>query len=241
MLTSRTRFLLQRATATTAQRYFNMGTVFGIENVEEPSFNVLVDRTGVPTTYQVREYGKRVAIETSMGGVDDNKPFFKLAKYIGVIGEAENEGKQAMAMTAPVVMSAGGGGEKIAMTAPVVRTDRVMQFILPKEYDSKDKAPKPTNNDVIVKEIPAEIGVVKRYSGSFDAKLCESKAREIAGQLREDGVDLSEEFVTKSHRFFGYNPPFCLPMFRRNEVWIPLTKKQASQLQSKFPLETAVN
>lgn len=217
-----------------------MGSVIGIENVEEPAYKVLVNRNqkAVATTYEVREYGKRVAIETNMEGKDDSA-FFQLAKYIGVIGPPQNEGQQAIAMTAPVVMSSGTpGGEKIAMTAPVVRTDRTMQFILPKEYDSLSKAPKPTNSDVVVKELPAEVGVVKRYSGSLNAKNCAEKAQMLGLQLREDGLEeMTEDFVSNSHRFFGYNPPFCLPMFRRNEVWIPLTNKQVEYLRSQFPME----
>lgn len=208
-----------------------MGSVFGKETVEEPPFTILLDRTNVPSPYQIREYGTRVAIETSMDG-SDRSPFMKLASYIGVIGEPANEGGESIAMTAPVMKS---GGTKIAMTAPVMKDQGVMQFVLPKEYDSVAKAPKPTDSTVIVKELPPATGAVQRYSGSFDSDYCAKKALELAEQLRKDGLDMDDNFATESHSFWGYNPPFTLPMFRRNEVWIPLTSKQTQQLISSVP------
>lgn len=207
-----------------------MGSVFGKETIEEPPFTLLLDRTSVPTPYQVREYGTRVAIETKMDATD-RSPFMKLASYIGVIGEPANEGGESIAMTAPVIKK----GTKIAMTAPVMKDHDVMQFVLPKEYNSAAKAPKPTDSTVIVKELPPSTGAVQRYSGSFDSDYCAKKALELAEQLRKDGLDIDDAFATDAHSFWGYNPPFTLPMFRRNEVWIPLTPKQSQQLVSNFP------
>ncbi|GAX09214.1 hypothetical protein FisN_17Lu322 [Fistulifera solaris] len=206
-----------------------MGVVFGKSNVEEPAFKVLLDRTSVAVPYQIREYGKRIAVETKMGE-SDRSPFMKLAGYIGVVGnQPANEGGTAIDMTAPVVRT-DGKGTKIAMTAPVVREEGIMQFILPAKYDSLEKAPKPTDATVFLKEIPPSVGAVKQYTGSYDQDLCKKWAIELRQQLREDGVDLSEEYVLQSYQFWGYNPPFTLPMFRRNEVWIPLTKQQAASL-----------
>ena len=142
-----------------------MGMVFGIQREEEPAYAVVLDRTAVyrkragVVPYEIRRYGTRYAIEaafddpppppasTSTGENADNKksggkddgtrsPFMKLAGYIGVMSEAQNEGKEGIAMTAPVAMQGGGSsggadtkstkkknkkkkGEKIAMTAPV--------------------------------------------------------------------------------------------------------------------------
>lgn len=206
-----------------------MGVVFGKSNIEEPAFKLLLDRTGVAVPYQLREYGKRVAVETKMGGESDRSPFMKLAGYIGVVGQPANEGGTSIDMTAPVIRT-DGKGTKIAMTAPVVREEGMMQFILPAEYDSLQKVPKPTDPTVVVKEIAPSVGAVKQYTGSYDQDLCRKWAIALREQLREDGVELSEEFVLQSYQFWGYNPPFTLPMFRRNEVWIPLTPQQAAGL-----------
>jgi len=219
-----------------------MGSVFGIESVEEPPFTVVLERSiNVDTTYQIRQYGKRMAVETIENrGANDSSAFSKLAKYIGVFGSPENEAQESIAMTAPVAMDKKVGGTKIAMTAPVVMDKKegesnnksgIMQFMLPAKYDSMEKVPKPTDPDVHVKELPPVIGVAHRYSGSFDSKLCADNAVKLHSQLQKDGLTmLSEEHVLSNYQFWGYNPPFCLPMFRRNEVWIPLTQAEADQL-----------
>lgn len=33
-----------------------------------------------------------------------------------------------------------------------------------------------------------------------------------------------------NYEFFGYNPPFTLPMFRRNEVWVALSEADIKRL-----------
>jgi hypothetical protein len=224
-----------------------MGIVFGRDTVAEPPYTILMDRSDGPTAYQIRSYGPRVAIETSMQQNEgDRSPFMKLASYIGVVGAPVNEGGEAIAMTAPVMKSGTGstGGTKIAMTAPVVRVESVMQFVLPKEYDSVAKAPRPTDPTVIVKELPPATGAVHRYSGSMESDYCAQKALALAEQLRQDGlVDMDDATATASHSFWGYNPPFTLPMLRRNEVWIPLTPEQVQVLMATVPggAEKAVN
>ena len=144
-------------------------SIVGIQREEEPACAVVLDRTAIyrkrkragVVPYEIRRYGTRYAIEAafddpsapppsagdengSNGRRDDGtrSPFLKLAGYIGVLSEAQNEGGEGIAMTAPVAMrggSSGGSsgssgsedqksnkkkdqkkkGEKIAMTAPV--------------------------------------------------------------------------------------------------------------------------
>merc|ERR1712176_1523420 len=171
------------------------------------------------------------------------KPFRALAKYIGVFGEAENEGSEAMAMTAPAAMER--KGTPMAMTAPVAMENsatsdggKIMKFFLPAEYDDMKKIPKPTNPDVKITEIPPQVGVVHRYSGSLTQKLHDEKAKALSAQLREDGIDrMTEEHVMQHYQFWGFNPPFTLPMFRRNEVWLELTPEEVETLQKKFKVE----
>merc|ERR1712157_234819 len=102
-------------------------------------------------------------------------------------------------------------GTKIAMTAPVViEPSKTMQFILPAEYDSFDKIPKPTNPKVKVKKIEPSIGAVHRFNGVFNEKRSKEKV-----------LDLVKQF-----QYWGYNPPFTIPYLRRNEVWVEISQKQ---------------
>lgn len=177
-----------------------------------------------------------------MAYTGDNKtgsPFRKLAKYIGVFGEAENEGVESMAMTAPVAMER--KGTPMAMTAPVAMGStsgeggKTMKFFLPAEYDSIEKIPKPTDSAVHIAEVPPQVGVVHRYSGSLSEQLHDEKAKALSAQLREDGIDrMTEAYVLQHYQFWGFNPPFTIPMFRRNEVWLELTPEEVEILQKKF-------
>mmetsp|Transcript_1450 Transcript_1450/g.1987 ORF Transcript_1450/g.1987 Transcript_1450/m.1987 type:complete len:227 (-) Transcript_1450:106-786(-) len=216
-----------------------MGVVFGKQTVAEPAFD-LVYKHSANLSYEIRRYNTRFAAEvvyTSTPGEEaDNTPFSILAKYIGVFGKPENESQEAMSMTAPVVKTHGGKPIKISMTAPVVKQEgeggkQIMAFMLPAEYDSLSKIPKPTNPKVQIKEIPPQAGVVHRYSGSYSDDQSNEMAQDLAEQLRKDGLEkMTNEFVLEHYEFWGYNPPFTLPMFRRNEIWIGLSEEEVDKL-----------
>jgi hypothetical protein len=211
-----------------------MGSVFGKASVAEPAFEVLFQHTS-NVKYEIRQYGERFAAEAPYTG-DDGSSFQLLARYIGVFGKPENEGQQSIAMTPPVVKEK-SAPKAIAMTAPVIKSDsnQKMQFILPAEYDSMSKIPRPTNPAVTILEIPPAKGAVHRYSGTFSDELGQNMAKDLAAQLRKDGLsELTEEAVLELYQWWGFNPPFTLPMFRRNEIWVPLTDAQVEQLMSGF-------
>jgi hypothetical protein len=220
-----------------------MGSVFGKSSVAEPAFEVLY-KHGNTFEYELRRYGERFAAQASYKGSDDS-PFSILAKYIGVFGTPENDGQQAMAMTAPVVIdSSRKQPTAIAMTAPVIRGEnavgeKTMQFMLPAEYDRLSKIPKPTNPDVHIKEIPPQVGAVHQYSGSFSESHAQEMAKDLAIQLQNDGVEITTEYVLEHYQFWGYNPPFTLPFLRRNEVWVELSKGQVETLVKGFSPEEA--
>mmetsp|Transcript_10315 Transcript_10315/g.22972 ORF Transcript_10315/g.22972 Transcript_10315/m.22972 type:complete len:278 (+) Transcript_10315:118-951(+) len=227
-----------------------MGSVFGKETVKEPPFDILLQRKNVKTSYEMRKYGERFAASvTYADNGDTGSPFGILASYIGVFGTAKNEGSTSMAMTAPVVMEQENNSKKepesIAMTAPVVMENSVgddggnmkkMMFMLPEEYDDMSKIPKPTNPAVHIEEIPSEVGVVHRYSGKYTAESNREVAKELGAQLMSDGVEgITEEYASDHFQFWGYNPPFTIPAFRRNEVWLKLNDEQVNYLKEKFP------
>ena len=235
-----------------------MGSIFGKESVKEPPHEVLFRRTTgnddvavVATPYELRKYATRYAACVEYNGTTSNG-FQLLAKYIGVFGTPQNEGKTNIAMTAPVVMEdssthEGGLPTPIAMTAPVVMENnstsnmKKMMFMLPEEYNDLSQIPTPTNPAVQILQLPSEIGAVHRYNGKYNSVINEEKAQLLGRQLHSDlglsdGVmDVNEEYVSEHYQFWGYNPPFTLPYFRRNEVWIPLREDHVRILTGRFP------
>jgi SOUL heme-binding protein len=179
-----------------------MGSIIGKQTVAEPVFESLLNRTHhVKTGYEIRRYGQRFVAEVEYSDADDTgTPFGALASYIGVFGNPQNDGGQAIAMTAPVVIQ--GSGTPIAMTAPVVTANdassgsKIMKFMLPAEYDDISKIPKPTNPAVRIEAIPAQTGAVHRYSGNRDEDQNREMAIELAEQLISDGLDdISVDYV----------------------------------------------
>ena len=185
----------------------------------------------------------------------DEIAFQKLAKYIGVIGQPENvvKGKEGekISMTAPVGMDKGNGkketgekismtapvgmekgkGEKISMTAPVGQDNqseegetKTMSFYLPNKYKSKEDAPTPKDDVVKIVQVPEKIEAAIVFSWNAGRKRCQDKAKELKGLLEKDGLSARGEW-----KFMGYNPPFCVPFLKRNEVMFELDKDQVEQ------------
>lgn len=223
-----------------------MGSIIGKQSVAEPAFDVLLNRNNhhVQCAYEIRKYGERFAAAVAYQEGDDmGSPFRTLAGYIGVFGDPQNEGEKPISMTAPVVVedARSSSGTPIAMTAPVVMENnqdgdsKTMKFILPAEYDDISKVPKPTNPAVHIEEIPPQMGAVHVFSGLMSEATNQKMAAELGRQLESDGVDgMSEEYAVGNFQFWGYNPPFTIPIFRRNEVWVELTEAQVDQLLQKY-------
>jgi hypothetical protein len=117
-----------------------------------------------------------------------------------------------------------------------------MKFVLPAEYNDLSKIPKPTNPAVHIEKIPPQVGAVHRYHGSQNDVYNREMAAELAAQLLEDGVEFSsDDYVLENFQFWGYNSPFTIPYFRRNEVWVELTPEQVEKLMNKFNPEAVLN
>ncbi|GAX77231.1 hypothetical protein CEUSTIGMA_g4677.t1 [Chlamydomonas eustigma] len=148
-------------------------------------------------------------------------------------GAASNE---KVAMTAPVLLSqqvptgVKADNEKVAMTAPVLLNEHQadkksvkMSFIMPSIYDSVDKLPIPKDARVHLVEVPEHKVAVIRFSGQFSAaRAAYFKDREAAlrAAAKEDGIVLSVD--PQDVVVAGYNPPWCLPWLRTNEIMIPV-------------------
>ena len=186
-------------------------SVFGGPAAPEPSYTVV--RSAPP--FEVRDYPALAVVATPMDA-GQGSAFGRLFDYIS----GENAGATKIEMTAPVLQSAEEGTE-IAMTAPVLRAfgadgQREMVFVLTDEFTA-ETAPRPTDPLVRVAEIPARRVATIRFSGFFrDAAIAEN-TRLLQAWMADQALA-----PIGPPESAGYNPPWTLPPFRRNEVLIPI-------------------
>lgn len=196
--------------------------------VEKPDFKVLHEGDD----YEIRQYPPCIVAQVTIEGDPSeamNDGFSPLADFIF----GANEPEEKIAMTTPVTMEPEEKkGEKIAMTTPVTQEPadseanaHVVSFIMPSEY-TLDELPKPTNDRVVLKEVPARTLAVHRFSWTGAHHHMRDHEKELRAQLAEDGIE-----VTGDPIYARYDPPWTLPIFRRNEVMLPVAWDDAPETE----------
>jgi len=176
-----------------------MGSVVGVVNEETPKYEVLKTHDN----YELRRYAAGFAIETKDA---EGKAFGSLASYIGVMSAPQNEQKEQISMTAPVVS-----------IPDQDESTMKMQFILPSANSSP---PTPTNPDVKVIERPPQTMVVQKYTGGSTEADAKERVQALAEAARKDGYEIPENLGAWEWRRF--NPPWTIGYLRTNEVCIPV-------------------
>jgi len=180
---------------------------------EEPAFT-LVKKI---ENFEIRDYAPVIVAEVTLqGGAERarNSGFQPLADYIFA---KDRKGPQ-IAMTAPVTQAP---REQIAMTAPVTQragsaSSWTVGFTMPAEY-TMETLPSPASPDVKLVPYPAKRMAVVRFSGSGSASEMERARGDLMKQVATLGLRPIGTPV-----FAFYDPPWTLPMFRRNEVMVEL-------------------
>lgn len=190
-------------------------SIAGVRTVEEPHFI----RRRLTDTVEIREYGPRIAAETTVTGEKQaalNTGFRRLAGYIF----GGNHRDEDIAMTAPVGQSP-SGGDDIAMTAPVAQTGSAetgwtVRFFMPSKW-SMETLPAPNDDEVHLVQVPAETVAVLRFSGDRSAQAVARRTAELLDALRDSGIEPKGEPTS-----WFYDPPWTLPFARRNEVTVTI-------------------
>jgi hypothetical protein len=194
--------------------------------IEEPKYEVVT----ADAQFEVRHYAPILIAETIVEGDMDaasSKGFRLIADFIfGNNQQADSDKKAKIAMTAPVTVEP--QSSKIAMTAPVTvepqaeetsmktaKTWRI-NFVMPSQYTLAN-IPKPKNNAVTLREVPSKYFIVHKYSGFNTVSRVQNKTDETV-----------EWAIKRSYKMIGtpqlsrYDPPWTLPMFRRNEIMLEI-------------------
>ena len=183
-----------------------------MSDVETPNYDVVKSEGNI----EIRRYAPMIIAEVKIDGTRKDAigdGFRLLADYIF----GNNLVKEDIAMTAPVQQQK---NTKIAMTAPVQQqfeTDSwQISFVMPSEY-RMDTLPKPVNDLVTLKEVPAKQFVVITFSGTSSDKNVKEHEKKLMKYIRSNHLS-----VTGSPKYAFYNPPWTLPPMRRNEVMVEL-------------------
>jgi hypothetical protein len=169
--------------------------------IEEPKFEVILSEG----QYEVRRYAPMLIAETLADGDMDeasNKGFRVIADFIFGNNQMADASSEKIAMTAPVTVESQSNNEW-----------RV-NFVMPSRY-TLETIPKPKNSAVRLKEISSKTFVVLKYSGFNTIAKVEAKTQEA-----------KEWALQKNFKIIGipqlsrYDPPWTLPMFRRNEIMV---------------------
>lgn len=187
---------------------------------EEPEYRVLQETEA----FELREYAPYIVAETVVRGdyrTSGNKAFRILAGYIF----GDNRSSEKMAMTVPVTSDRAGGGETMNMTAPVTSSRDEdgdayrYQFVMERKY-TLDTLPVPNDERVSLREVPARLVAVRRYSGRRTERNFERNRDALLEALAE--TDLRPVSTPQSA---AYNGPFTLPFLRRNEVLVEVERR----------------
>jgi hypothetical protein len=182
--------------------------------IEEPHYDVIVSQP----PFELRHYAPTLVAQTIVDGDMDaasSKGFRLIANYI--FGNN-------VAMTTPVTVEP--QSSKIAMTAPVTiepqsGDTRVagasqwrIHFVMPGQYTLAN-IPKPINSAVTLHELPRKYMAVYRYSGFNTQARVQEKTEEALAWAKQQSLK-----VLGTPQLSRYDPPWALPMFRRNEIMV---------------------
>ena len=193
------------------------GSVVGLRfGTEEPRYT----SEKVPRGLEIRNYGPRIAAQTTVFGDEDkalSDGFRRLAGYIF----GGNHTNAKIAMTAPVARQS---GQKIAMTAPVSKTSgadggSVVRFFMPAGW-SMDTLPEPNDDEVSLVTVPGETVAVLRFTGDRRSAAVAARTTELLDALKDTVFEPTGMPVG-----WFYDPPWTLPFRRRNEVAVPVARR----------------
>jgi hypothetical protein len=187
--------------------------------IEEPKYEVRTSQAH----FELRLYAPTLIAQTIVDGDMDeasNKGFRLIADFIfGNNLAANSEQAAKIAMTAPVTVEP--QSSKIAMTAPVTIEPQLgsaqqwrVHFVMPSQYTLAN-IPKPKNSAVTLHELPSKYFVVHRYSGFNTVARVQEKTDEALAWAKQQSLK-----VIGTPQLSRYDPPWTLPMFRRNEIMV---------------------
>jgi hypothetical protein len=189
-----------------------LSTGFALAATEEPKYSVLLKEDA----FELRQYAALILAETAVNGDMDSassQGFRAIADFIFGNNKAPGQNTSAkIAMTAPVTVQPRANDNSLREAR-----DWRIQFVMPSEY-TMATLPKPNNQAVQLREVPAQRFAVLRYSGLNTASKVEDKTQELLAWVKTKNWQ-----TVGSPQLSRYDPPWTLPMWRRNEIRVEVT------------------
>jgi hypothetical protein len=195
--------------------------------IEEPQYKVTLSEG----SFEIRQYAPFLIAETLVEGDMDeasNKGFRLIADYIFGNNQVPHSLESSkISMTAPVTVEP--LSKKIEMTAPVTlqsvsaasgvqtATKWRVHFVMPSQYTLAN-IPKPKNDAVTLKEVPGKTYAAHTYSGFNTLARVQSKIDDTLEWAQRKSLK-----VIGTPQLSRYDPPWTLPMFRRNEILLEVS------------------
>jgi hypothetical protein len=187
------------------------------EGLQEPPYSVVE----ACDLYEVRDYEEYSVASTNMPQGEDmltaGTSFNALAGYLF----GDNQESKAMGMTTPVTTTSLGE----------------MRF-----YLAEPKIPLPLESDEVdIMEIPAARLAVRKFTGfATDGEIARQKDT-LLQALEMDGVELDVPHgAIVPHVVFQYNPPYTIPIVRRNEIAVPVRPPTPEEVKTSLKEEWSV-
>jgi predicted transcriptional regulator YdeE len=188
--------------------------------IEEPNYKTLMQDGNM----QVRLYDARLSAVTLLKGEMDqasNQGFRRIADFIfrsnvpaNPAGSGAQSGAEKIAMTAPVIVQP----QSAEMSASTYQNSQnwAVEFVMPKAY-TLDTLPRPINPEVQITAVPAKTYAVLTYSGFNTLKRVQQEIETLNAWIQTKGLT-----PLGAAQLARYDPPWTLPFWRRNEIWIEI-------------------
>jgi hypothetical protein len=212
--------------------------------VEAASYTSAGEKNG----YELRDYSPSVIAKVLIRGNEDfamNEGFGPLAGYIfgrnakRATPEGAEPESEKIAMTTPVTMEASQPpaeevSEKIAMTTPVTQEQdsadgNWVAFTMPSKY-TLETLPVPKDENVKLEARPGYTAAAIRFTGLGGMDRMREHEELLRACLKRDGLEVAGNPI-----YARYDPPWTVPIFRRNEVILPVKAPAAAPAPEPAP------
>mgnify|MGYP005998593283 CR=1 FL=1 len=196
-------------------------SVFGVRSEEEIKYKVISKQDD----FEIREYDSYIKAYTNIDRAYKNAGrigFNRLFDYIS----GYNQAQQKISMTAPVIINLiekpENNNVKINMTAPVLVSQNKQgwqySFVMP-SFFTIENTPKPLDENVKLMAVAKKTVAVYSFNGLLDEDEYQANSQILKRWLKEnDYSSVSSSYMA------GFDPPWTLPMFRRNEMLIDIKR-----------------